>query len=339
MHLELYDPREQAVRDAVMETLHRLDSPQLHTCRHMEENLQRLSEVFSGYPSILDQRSLGDEVHSVETLIEVLYRDGTDHTILLPTKVIVGRSFIVAKFNFFGLLLFLCNRYEPLSEYREELQRVWEYAIFALLIEDVYQVIIEKHGFYDPHIRRHAAIDLIHMWEYRFDQHVNDYAGKIVNLWRARKRIAPVFGTMLGTMELVSLSSLLPQQWYQFIADHGGEEEVMQALEEFLFGLVHEDINHVRREMKEQNIPSLNRDSLDTMLPGDSHPQEINSTDPREMYRFFQRRGRRIFRRRTAGAPGPYRTLEEMFLAYLIRETRAASPGATSPGADPADGR
>ncbi|TVR65803.1 MAG: hypothetical protein EA427_17395 [Spirochaetaceae bacterium] len=339
MLIELYDQREQAVRDAVMEELHRIESSQLRTCRHMEENLQQLSEVFSGYPSILDQRSLGNEIHSLETLIEVLYRDGCDHTILLPTKVIVGRSFIVAKFNFFGLLLYLCDRYESLAVHRKELQRIWEYAVFALLVEDVYQVIIERQGSYDPRIRRHAAVDLIHMWEYRFDQHVNEYAATIVELWRARKRIAPVFGTMLGTMELVGLSSLLPQGWYQFVADHGQDEEVMQALEEFIFGLVYEDIQHVRREMRDRNIPSLGREGLETMLRAESNPREINSTDPREMYRFFQRRSRRLVHRRIAGGPGPRRTLEEVFLAYLI-EGSLEDPGSlTIPGADPGAGR
>ena len=338
MHIELYDKREQAVRDPFLEALRRIDSSHLQTCHRMEDNLRQLSEAFSSYPSILDQRSMGSEVHSLDTLIEVLYRDGCDHTILLPTKVIVGRSFVVAKFNYFGFLLYLCDRYDSLGGHRSELQRIWEYAIFALLIEDVYQVIIERHGPYGARVRRQAAIDLIHMWEYRFDQHVNEYAATIVELWRARKRIAPVFGTMLGTMELVNLSSMLPSPWYQFIGDYGHEEEVMQALEEFIFGLIHEDILHVRREMREQKISSLNRGELERMLGPNSRPQDVNSTDPREMYRFFQRRSRRLVHRRHAGEPGPGRTLEEVLLAYLI-EGSIATGEVSSPGADPAAGR
>lgn len=321
MHLELYDEREQGIRDAFMETLRHADSSLIHSCRRMEENLRQLAESFSSYPSILDQRSLGHEVHSMDTLIEVLYRDGCDHTILLPTKVIVGRSFVVAKFNFFGFLLYLCDRYAVLAEHRAGLQRIWEYAVFALLVEDVYQVIIERGRSYDPRVRRQAAVDLIQMWEYRFDRHVNGYASTIVDLWRARKRIAPAFGTMLGTMELVTLSSMLPGLWYEFIHDHGETEEVMQALEEFIFGMVYEDILHVRQEMRDQNIASVNRDRLEQMLGPDSHPREINTTDPREMYRFFQRRSRELMRRRLAGGPGPRRTLEEVLLVYLIQGT------------------
>ncbi len=321
MHIELYDAREQSVRDSIQNVLSRVDDSLFQTSVKMEDDLRRLSEVFSHFPSILDQRSLGSEVQSMETLIDVLYRDGCDHTILLPTKVIVGRSFMVAKFNFFGFLLNVCNQHEALSEYGEELQKIWEYAIFSLLIEDVYQVIIERGPPYDPRIRRQAAVDLIHMWEFRFDRHVNDYAPTIVDLWRARKQIVPVFGTMIGTMELVNLSSLLPERWYRFVATHGDEEEMMQALEEFIFGLIYEDILYVREQMHEQNIASVDRERLETMLGRENHPQEVNSTDPREMYRFFQRRSRRLVHRRLAGTPGPRRTLEEILLAYLIEET------------------
>ena len=159
-----------------MEALQKRDSTHLHSCRAMEQNLLRRSEVYSSYPSIMDQRSMGTELHSMETLIEVLYRDGADQTVLLPTKVIVGRSFMVAKFNYFGFLLYLCDHYRCLAHHRKELQRVLEYAIFALLVEDVYQLIIERSDRHDPRLRRQAAIDLIHMWEYRFDRNVNRYA-------------------------------------------------------------------------------------------------------------------------------------------------------------------
>ena len=333
MQIEVFEAREQQVRDAFLAALSEEGSSLIDTCSAMEADLRRLAEIFSHFPSILDQRSLGSAVHSMDTLIEVMYRDGCEHTILLPTKVIVGRSFVVAKFNFFGFLINLCGRYETLEIYREELQRTWELVIFSLLIEDVYQVIIQPGGDYDPRIRRQAAVDLIHMWEYRFDQHVNDYAPTIVDLWRARKRIVPVFGTMLGTMELVGLSSLLPERWYEFIARYGEDEEVMHALEEFIFGLTYEDIVHVRERMAELDISAVDRNGLQTMLGVDNTIQEINSTDPREMYRFFQRRTRRMTERRLSNAPGPRKTLEEVFLAYLIEETL------TPPGEDQADGR
>lgn len=233
---------------------------------------------------------------------------------------------MVAKFNFYGFLLNLCNRYPILEPWREELQKTWEYAIFSLLVEDVYQVIIERDGYYDPRVRRQAAVDLIHLWEYRFDRHVTDYAPTIVDLWRARKRIVPIFGTMVGTMEFVSLSSQLPDRWYQFISVHGREEEVMQALEEFIFGLTYEILVLVREKMQEQNIATVNRDRLETMLGTGNRLQEINSTDPREMYRFFQRRTKCLIHRRLADTPGPRRTLEEILLVYLIEET-LAGPG------------
>jgi hypothetical protein len=326
VHGEIFDTHEQAARDALIEALQTRDSTHLESCHAMEQNLLRMSQVFSSYPSILDQRSLGTEFHSMDTLIEVLYRDGADHTVLLPTKVIVGRSFMVAKFNYFGFLLYLCDHYRCLAHHRKELQRVWEYAVFALLVEDVYQLIIERSDRHDPRVRRQAAIDLIHMWEYRFDRNVNRYAMVVVDLWRARKQIAPVFGTMLGTMELFTLSSVLPERWYQFLTEQSRYHEVTRSLEEFLFGLVYEEIERIRRLMAERKLTSVGRDELERMLGPEGNPQEIHSTDPREMYRFFQRRRENLKHRpRSANGDttehtGPGVILEEILLAYLIEQ-------------------
>ncbi|WP_018525456.1 hypothetical protein [Alkalispirochaeta alkalica] len=324
MNIELYDGREQALRDRLKKNLRKIDPDMYATCRLMEAELGSLSRVFCSYPSILDNQHFGDEIHSVDTLIERLFRDGCDHTVLLPTKVMVGRTFTVAKFNFFGFLRKICSRYEGLARYDQEVQEVWEHLLFSLLIEDVYQVIIERNGYYSPELRREAALELIHLWEYRFDQTVTDYAPAVVELWRARLQIAPVFGTMMGTMELMRLSSLLSDRWYRFLDEQGEVREVQQALEEFVFGIVHEEICLVRETMDSRGIAAVNRESLQEMLAREVPPEPIQEDDPREMYRFYHRRSRKILRRRIAGAEGPRRTLEEILLVFLMNQRLAA---------------
>lgn len=324
MNIQLYDQREQALRDKLKAALRTIDPAMYATCRLMESELGNLSRVFCSYPSILDNQHFGDEIHSVDTLIERLFRDGCDHTVLLPTKVMVGRTFTVAKFNFFGFLRKVCARYGALAEYEEEIQALWEHLLFSLLIEDVYQVIIERNGFYSPELRREAALELIHLWEYRFDQTVTEYAPAVVELWRARLQIAPVFGTMMGTMELMRLSSLLSERWYHFLDELGENREVQQSLEEFVFGIVHEEVCLVRETMERRGITTVNRESLQEMLSQEVPLEPIQGDDPREMYRFYHRRSRRILRRRIAGNEGPQRTLEEILLVFLVQHRLAS---------------
>ena len=97
----------------------------------METNIRLLSEVFYGYPSILDPRGSGEDRQSVRTLVETLFHGGIDHTVLLPTKVVVGRSFMIAKFNLFGYLRKLCDSDNLCTEFQDELQGCWEDIIFS----------------------------------------------------------------------------------------------------------------------------------------------------------------------------------------------------------------
>ena len=288
--------------------------------RRMEDDLHRLGEVLAHYPSILDRRSFGDQVHSVDTLVETLYRDGCNHTVLLPAKVAVGRSAMVAKFHLLGFLILVCDRHQRLALFREELYHFWESALFSLLLEEVYQVIIEREGRYSDPIRRRTAIDLIHLWEYRVDRNLRAYVPILIDLWRVRKRVAPVFGTMLGTMELMRISVLLSERWHRFLMENGGIPDVVQALEEFIFGLTHEQIVAVRVRMRERELSVVDREELLELLGEGDAPAEVESTDPRDMYRFYQKRSQSILKRTYTDLPGPRRTLEEVLLVHLLEE-------------------
>ncbi len=318
--VRLYDRQEETLLDRVRGAMGA--SPEGETRRifaAMEENLGRLSETFSHYPSILDQRSLGSEVFSIDTLVETLFNEGGDYTVLLPTKVTVGRSFMVAKFNTFGYLRKLCERNVRLSGFKDDLQKSWEYTIFSLLIEDVYQTIVESDA-YSAAVRRRAAIDLIHLWEHRFDHNVTEYAPTLIDLWRVRKRIAPVFGTMLGTMELMRISSLLSTRWYGFLSEYGDDPEVIHALEEFIFGLTYEQIARVREAMRTRHVSVIDREELNTILELEMVPDDVSDVDPRRMYLFYQRRAKAADRRRFSPLPGPTRTLEEALLVQMIEQ-------------------
>ncbi len=318
MSTALAEVTESDLLDRLMPAI-RQAQPKVHEhALQMRNNLESLAGVFSRYPSIFDERSMGEQVHSIETLIELLFRDGCDRTVLLPTKVAVGRAMLVARFNFYGLLMKVCDSHHRYAGFRQDLHRCWEAMGFSLLIEDVYQVIIERAGTYTPALRRTAAVDLLHLWEHRSDRNVPGYAPIIVDLWRVRKRVAPVFGTMLGTMELLRISCLLSESWSHFLAAIGTDAEAIQALEEFIFGLSYEQISRVRNQMRERNMAVIDRDELTRMLGDDVLPEDIEGPDPREMCRFYQRRAQDLIRRTFADLPGPRRTLEEILLVYVL---------------------
>ncbi|TVQ24492.1 MAG: hypothetical protein EA383_11225 [Spirochaetaceae bacterium] len=320
--------------ERLMPSMRRADPQAYENGVRMQRSLRLLSDAFHSYPSVFAEEVSIYGNRSLETLVEALFRDGSRHSVLLPTKVAVGKGLMIARINTYGFLLKICDSSQALAEYHSALQHQWEFLIFSLLIENVYQTIVESTDRYTAAQRRLAAIDLLHLWEHRSDRNVPDYAPVILDLWRVRKRVAPVFGTMLGTRELLRISSLLESTWYSFLQEYGDDTETIQALEEFIFGLSFEQISRIRAEMDEQEITAVDRDDLVRLFGSDALGAEIENADPREMYRFYQRRAQEVTRRIISGRPGPRRTLEEILLVYLLdrnsKETIVASAGRTS---------
>lgn len=313
--------RESAVLDRLMDAVEKVDSRLYYSCAKMEEDVSTLARLFGGLPSILDERSFGKELHSRETLVSTILDNGPDHPLMLPTKVVVGRSLLVCRFNFVGFLAKVCAEYPSLSGFRSELQTEWESVLFLLLLEELYHTLLGRKDRYLEALRRQAAIELVHLWEYRSDRVVAEYALTIIDLWTVRRRIVPVFGTMMGTVELLRLSNLLSSRWHEFIAREGGNVEVVQALEEFIFGLTYEDIELARTSMQERKLSVIDRRMLATLL-GDGHAVK-DPNDPRALYRFFKTRSAAAMRRGLAGIPGPTRTFEEIVLVHFLENTEA----------------
>ena len=165
----------------------------------------------------------------------------------------------MAKFNYLGFVWKVSVTQPTFLEYRNDLQLLWESVIFLLLVEDVYQVIIRREGWYAQDLRRRAATDLIHLWEHRSDRNVAAYARLIMDLWRARRYVAPVFGTMAGTVELLRISSLLSENWHRFLSDNAGDPGTVLALEEFIFGLSCEEIEDIRASMFSEGLRAIDR--------------------------------------------------------------------------------
>lgn len=297
------------------------DSGVGHVLTSKREHLQALTQLFNDLPSIRQERSLGAETQSLDTLVDTILQNGPALSIVMPTKVAVGRALLVYRFNLIGYLVKVARGHGSLGGLRRELQREWESTMFLLLLEELYHAVLDGTVAYSNELRRRAVVELVHLWECRSWTHVAVCAAAVVEMWRVRRQIAPVFGTMVGNIELLRLSTLLSDDWHDFLERHGDDIEATQAIQEFVFGVVHENLERGRTVMQERGLAVVDRDTLASFLDPSEAPTEMTGPDPRELYRFFTVRTAANARRIAANAPGPRRTLEELVLVHFLSQS------------------
>ncbi len=282
--------------------------------------LENLGEIVSGMPAIGENLGIGKEKRSRKTLIDNITKNGLSKTINLPAKSLLGRSFTVVKMNFFALILKICNTEKQLYHYKSEFQIFFDKVIFTLLSEDVYISIIENN-YPDSQVVKKTTEELVFLWENRLDKNTENFASALISLWRERIRIVPALGTLQGTVEIIQLASRLPPLWGDFIFENSQNRELANVLEEFIFNLSYENISFLRDYMKNNNINVLNRISAKSILKKYSTVDFIQEpeNDSIDLYRFFQNRNEKATVRRLTGSAGPEKTLEEFFLAYIIK--------------------
>jgi hypothetical protein len=125
---------------------------------------------------------------------------------------------------------------------------------------------------------------------------------------------------MDGSSELIRISIDLGEDWHDFLVDHVSDDETRWALEEFLFGLSYEEIFEVRSRLKHFGISAVSADEVHSYLDGAPAYTIVRDPDPRAIYDFYvDRRDTAAFRKRIS-APGPLKTLEEIYLKYRIAQ-------------------
>ncbi len=189
--------------------------------------------------------------------------------------------------------------------------------VFTLMCEDVFMGIIEDKAV-DIKIRNRTAFLLANIWEYRLNHGVSEFAPILSSIWEARKNLRPVFGTMMGTSELMALSFSIDNTWMDFLNDKDIPEDTFLALEEFLFTLTYEELFELRTKMKELGLKSVTKNELYTITGKRPRYPEFNQSDPREMYRFFRNRKQNAISRNRAGVDGPKKTIEEYIMGYIL---------------------
>jgi hypothetical protein len=283
--------------------------------RRRFECLRNLGEAISGYPSIRESQMLRGVVRDEQKLLNALCSLGTtSHLLHIPSRVVMARSYLVAKYQAFSMVFILVKDHEG---YRNSLRHIIFSLIHTLMIEEVYFACLNDPGF-SREVKVRVADDLINLWDSGTDARVVRHLPAFNALWTARDLNPPAFGTMNGSSELLRITIDMESDWQEFLIEEAADVETRQALEEFLFGLSFEEINDVRSRLARFGIGAVNRDEVRTYLGSKPAYEIVSASDFRAIYDFYvDRRDAANFRKKV-DAPGPTRTIEEIYLKYRI---------------------
>ena len=281
------------------------------------DSLNALGMAISQYPSIRDNHTLRGVQRNEEHLLEALCSIAASSRLLhTPAKVVATRSFWVAKFQAFSLLHILAGERE---EFYLPIRKIIFTTIHTLMVEEVYFSCLDDPGL-SRELKLKLANDLVALWDSGSDPHTVQHLPVLDALWTARDSAPPSFGTMNGTTELLRITIDLGSNWQEFLVAHMSVNETRWALEEFLFGLSYEEINSVRARLVRFGINAVGHEEIPYYLGSQPKYGIINSSDYRAVYDFYVDRRDAARSRQRFSAPGPSRTLEEIFLKFCITQ-------------------
>ena len=312
-----FDPEERELLDSALESLRGRGASDAEVVERRIADLESLAAAISRFPPVGAAQLLGGVKRGPETLATTILKvSGPARLLHTPTRVVAARSFFVAKTHAFSLAA-LATSYDHnlVLRFRAAIFSV----VFSLMAEDVYLSCLDDKDF--PADKKESlAADLVCLWDSGRDPRSTAHYPALRSLWAAREAAPPVFGTMEGSSELMRLSLDLGSDWISFVAERMHDGETVAALEEFLFGLSCEEITETRARLRRLCIGAVNREEVHAFLGRDGVYALIAESDPRTMYEFYVERREAARARALAASPGPRRTLEELYLAYLMAQ-------------------
>jgi hypothetical protein len=277
--------------------------------------LGELGAVVSRFPPIRKRQTLRGELWDAKQFAaSIAALAPSARPLRGPVRVTAVRSYLVAKSHAFSLLAFLTK---DKQEYCAQARRVMLAAMCALMIEEVYVSCLGDSALPEP-VRLRLAGNLAALWDSGVDPGVIEYLPALESLWAARGAAPPSFGTMDGASELTRIMLDLGDDWHDFLAEAISGDETRFALEEFLFGISYEEIQDLRSRLSRFGISAVGADEVRRYLGSSPAYALASDEDPRMACDFYiLRRDAARLRRRT-NAPGPQKTLEEMYLKHLV---------------------
>ncbi len=287
-------------------------------------DLEKLTLNIAHFPSLKDSQEQGGQMRDMGTLADSLLvsREG-DRTLHLPSKAILGKGFIVAKFHTFCAMEKIAEHSIKSEELVQRLRRACLDILFNIMAEDVYLSLLDNESIAIG-LRRKIAYGLISLWERRSDKTATGMAPVLDTIWNARRNLTPALGTMIGTSELLLLTMAMDETWCSFIAKKMGEEDAAMAMEEFLFGISYEEIQKLRSNIRKKNLNAIGRDEAAKILGRPSTyfkaetEVEKESFEPRDFYILYSIRRENARARQRLQLQGPRYTLEDHYMHFIL---------------------
>ncbi len=314
--ISLLTPQERTLIDQFMPLVKEKDEERWQIFNDRLHDLEQLAKAVARFPSLLERHELAGGTRTPTILISSLIKhlDEGDATLQLPSKAILGKGFLVAKAHTLSSFSKYAKRMEGGEKLANDLANETVSAMFCLLAEDVYLNLIRDNT-QPEEFRRQWALSLLLLWEHWNDQTAETVAPVLQTVWKARRRLAPAFGTMMGTSELLMISMQMDEQWIQFIKHKMGDNGVSQAMEEFLFGISYEQITTLRSILREKGISAIGRDEVSSFLG--QHVKADAGLDYRDFYSMYTIRRDNARSRKRLNLTGPHKTIEDYFIQFV----------------------
>ena len=305
--------------DDLLVYMREADAERVLIIKDRMKDLEHLARAIALFPSLLEQHDLPGGMRTPKTLVEMLIdnQEAGDRTLLLPSKASLGKGFLVAKMHTFSSLSKQSTRIKAPASLSEELMTEAVTMMFSLLAEDVYLNLIGDKTL-SREIRRQWGYSLLMLWEYRTDDRIQVIAPILNEVWTARRKLAPAFGTMMGTSELLLISMQMDGQWLGFIKNKLSDPGVSQAMEEFLFGISYEQISQLRTILRTKGIAAIGRDEVADYLG--THIKTDAGLDYRDFYSLYTIRRDDARERARMKLQGPHKTLEDYFIQFVTEQ-------------------
>lgn len=319
---EMLTEKQKKIINDILPIIQKKDKDKADNFKARLADLESLAVAVARFPSLLERHELIGGERTPTSLIDSLidHQDVGDTTLQLPSKAILGKGLLVAKTHTLSSLQKYVYHMGPeYSDVAKALETETISSMFSLLVEDVYLNLI-RDASQPVEFRREWALSLLLLWEHWNDQTIETVAPVLQSVWTARRKLAPAFGTMMGTSELLLISMQMDDQWISFIKQKLGNQGVSQAMEEFLFGISYEQIQSLRVILKTKGIPAIGRDEVSKFLG--EHVKSDAGLDYRDFYSIYTKRRDNARSRARLNLEGPHKTLEDYFIQFITEQNK-----------------
>lgn len=320
--LSFLDANEAALVADTLEHVREVDRDRAALLEANLERIARAAELIEKSPSIArayeGRFRTSSSGFSSETLVDALCRvPDYDLDLHIPTKAVFGQAFLVAKINFLKALAYALEDLGGPADLLDGVQRELGQSIYTKLAEELFISIVTDSSV-PREVRTNAAKQLFRIWEDRLLAEIDDFAPILESIWRARNELRPVLGTMRGTQEFLRLvQAACDERFVDHFAREDVSDEQLQAFDEFLFGISHEEIHELREHLAASKEGCVSAEQAQAVL-GRSGDSWAPSPGPQGLYTSYKRRRVKAHYRTLTGTSGPKKTAEEyVMIAFL----------------------